>query len=101
MSTVFYDTTFEALIETLADYYGTSSIGWQEVSAAGFTNEAIIDSINGIPGYHAVQNSDGTVRMYRLSDETAEQEEDICGQRRRSYQNRQSFGAHNCRISGR
>lgn len=64
MSTIFYDTTFDALIDTLANYYGTSSIGWQEVTDAGFSNEAIIDSINNIPGYHAIQNSDGTVRMY-------------------------------------
>lgn len=63
MSNIVYDTTYDALIDTLADYYGTTSIGWQEITDAGFTDGNIINAINDIPGYHAVANADGSVRM--------------------------------------
>lgn len=63
-----YDTTYDALIETISHYYGgTQTIGWQEISAKGFTNENILEVINSMPNQHAIQNADGTVRVYMES----------------------------------
>ena len=65
MGNIVYNTTYEALIETIHHYYGsTQSHGWQQiVENGGFTHENIIDTINKMPNHHAIQNADGTVRM--------------------------------------
>ena len=63
---IVYNTTYDALIDILHDYYGSyDSVGWQLLTEAGFTptDENLIKAINDIPGYHALNNADGTVRM--------------------------------------
>lgn len=68
MGNYVYNTTYDALLHILTDYYGgTETIGMQEVNQAfaesGYSGDVWVEYINKIPGYHAVKNYDGTIRM--------------------------------------
>lgn len=71
MGNVIYDTTYEALIETIQNYYGPTSIGWENITASGvLTNDRIIEEINKLPNCHAIANHDGTVRVIQQTYST-------------------------------